>query len=174
MAPRVARNRTAGARAECADPRSLSSSGNHPLGPPARTAVPRQFGVASADGRFHSAGRRLHPYRRGRSGPHRTGRFSGAGRQCAYAIGRQLHVGKSRDDDGDVPRAVQPDERAPRLRLSALAGQQPCGLCTRRYPGQASAGGADAGHLQLGLFRTCLPRRSNGRGTGRRQRSARD
>ena len=132
MAAAVARDRAAGARAQRLHARSLPPAGDHPLGPPARAAVPRQQRLAAADGRLHPAGRGLYPYRRDRPGPHRARRVPRARGQRPHAVGRQLHAREPRDDDGDVPRAVQPGEGAAGLGLSAPARQEPRRLRARR------------------------------------------
>jgi uncharacterized circularly permuted ATP-grasp superfamily protein len=65
---------------------------------------------------------------------------------------------------GSFGLSTPPGPQSGRLRAAGL-----------RCVGRAQAGGrgADAGHLQQRLFRTRLPGRPDGRGTGRRQRPAR-
>jgi hypothetical protein len=64
--------------------------------------------------------------------------------------------------------AVRPVEDYPRRCARSLAACAPAAL-----RGIAARRGADAGHLQFGLFRACLPGRPDGRRTGRGQRPAR-
>ena len=64
---------------------------------------------------------------------------------------------------------VRPVENYPQLLRQSLAARAP----RRAAQGTPTRRGADAGHLQLGLFRARLPRRPDGRRTGRGPGSAR-
>ncbi len=65
---------------------------------------------------FPPARRRLHPHRRHRYRAHRRGRVLRAGGQRPHALRRQLHAGKPRNDDADVPGTVPRESRSGRSR----------------------------------------------------------
>ena len=173
MAPAVARDRAAGARAQRLHARPLSPAGDHPLGPPARTAVPRQrawlpqmVGFTPPGGVYtHIVGIDLV-----RTGPDEFIVLEDNARTpsgVSYMLeNRETMMAMFPELFSKVQ--VQRVSDYPRRLAKSLAACAPNGAGDKPERRRA-----DAGHLQFGLFRTRLPRRPDGRGAGRRQRSAR-
>ncbi len=87
-------------------------------------------------------------------------------RQPARAVRRVVHAREPRGHEARVPRVVRglPDPADRRLRRPAVAN---AALVVAAQNQEPRGGGADARHLQLGVFRTRVPGASDGVRAGR-------
>ena len=92
-----------------------------------------------------------------------------AGRQSPLPLGRLLRPGEPRGHEADLPADVRRPVDPAGGRLSRAAPQDAAVHRPGRHA-RADGRGADAGHLQLGLFRALLPRPADGRRAGARPR----
>ena len=170
MALPGAGDRAAGAGAERLPARHLPPAGDrarraHPVG-----AGERQFGLPAADDGLRPAARRVFAHHRHRHRAHRGRRVLRAGGQPAHPLGRVLHAREPRDDDAPVPGAVRGAPCGAGGTLSRTAAPNPAKRGALGLRRGAGGGRAHARHLQLRLFRACLPGRPDGRGAGAGQR----
>ncbi len=169
-----ARARPAPAR-RCAQPfpvRHLPRAGHHPRRPdPARPDL-QQRPVPPRHARRGRAARHLRACRRHRHRARRRGRVLRAGRQPARALGRVVHAGKPQDDDAAVSGAVRAQPRGAGGALPRPAARHAAQRVAAEHL-RPDRGGAHARHVQLGVFRACLPGAADGRGAGRGPRPVR-
>ncbi|CAA9407651.1 MAG: Protein containing domains DUF404, DUF407, partial [uncultured Rubellimicrobium sp.] len=167
------RDRAARPRHQRLPPRHLPPAGDRPRRPPAPGDDRPQRGLPAPDDRRRSSRRRLHPHRRHRPRPDRGRRVLRPRGQRPHPLGRELHAREPGNDAPDVPGAVRPEPRPPRLELPDGAPPQPRRLRAARRGLRPRRRRPHPRPLQLGLLRAQLPRRQDGRGAGRGPRPPR-
>ena len=95
-----------------------------------------------------------------------------AGRQSPLPVGRFLRVGKPRGDEAYLPADVRWSFDPARRGLSGAIAED-AAVHRAGVDSRADCRGADAGHLQLGLFRALLPGAADGSRVGARPRPGR-